>query len=145
MNNGQEKVVPAVHIGDLTLTIILIALYVLHSLWYHVCIHAKGVLEYSGPRESKPCGTLTASFGGGQLGAKEGNILGESKALLGGWPCKGVGLGGARGGSLEAEEGGGPRGGEGGGPHTAEGVGGPQAGSQLPGRISGRRPTSGWV
>ena len=34
VNNGQEKVVPAVHIGHLTLT--LITLYVLHSLWYHV-------------------------------------------------------------------------------------------------------------
>ena len=116
----------------------------LHPLYYHVCSHVKGVPEYNGSR-SKPCGTLTASFGGGQLGAKERNILGEGKALLGGWPCKSPGLGGARGGSLEAEEGGGPRGGEGGGPHTAEGVGGPQAGSQLPGRISGSRPTSGWV
>lgn len=106
-----------------------------------VSCHVKGVPEYNGPRESNAC----ASFGGGQLGAKERNMLGEGKALLGGWPCKSPGLGGARGGSPETGEVGGPRGGEGGGPQTAEGVGGLQAGSQLPGRTSGSRPTSGWV
>ena len=118
-------------------------------------VYIEGLPKYNnGARESKAGGTTPqriqleappVSLGGRQHGpqSNERNIFGEGKALLGvGWPCKSPGLGGARGGSPEAGEEGGPREGEGGGAQAGEGV---QAGSQLPGRVTGSRPTSGWV
>ena len=76
VNNGQEKVVPAVHIGHLTLT---------HSLWYHVmskvCLSTtvQGSQSHVHHLEGD---NLGQHLEGGNLGQRKGTSLEKAKLCL---------------------------------------------------------------